>query len=260
MAGSQAEQDALRFQAWQLAALESHPVGTVLTRIGPFSAVVPATAGAGGWVTIVAAEATERETIAAVAMLRTIFEDRAAPFEIEFNEMLYPRVGSWLEAAGLTLGERNPLMACRPAYFKPYAAAGVSVQRLSVSSAGADLQAFQDIRWTNGGDNNEVPQPVDRLRRELASKSSVYLLARLDGKWAGTGVSHALHGAVEIVGVVTQSTMRRRGVAATVTSDLVSRHFDSGGDYAFLDSSGDEATRVYERLGFSSFGANLVYR
>jgi ribosomal protein S18 acetylase RimI-like enzyme len=260
VAGTRAEQDALRFQAWQVAALESHPAGTVLTRVGPFSAVVPATAGAVGWVTMVAAEATERETTAAVALLRTIFEGRAAPFEIEFNERLYPRAGRWLEAAGLALAERNPLMACRPADFKPYAAAGVSVHRLSVSSTAADLRAFQDIRWTNGGDNDEVPQPVDRLRHELASRNSVYLLARLDGKRAGTGVSHTLRGAVEIVGVVTQSTMRRRGVAATVTSDLVSRHFGSGGDYAFLDSANAEATRVYERLGFSSFGANLVYR
>jgi hypothetical protein len=260
VAGSKAEQDALRFQAWQLAALASHPVGTELIKVGPFSAVVPVTAGAGGWVTLVAASATERETIAAVARLRTIFEGRAAPLEIEFNERLHPRVGRWLEAAGLTLAERNPLMACRPADFKPYAAPGVTLHRLSVSSTAADLRAFQAIRWTNGGDNDEIPQPVDRLRHDLASKSSVYLLARLDGKRAGTGVSHALRGAVEIVGVVTQASMRNRGVAATVTSDLLSRDFGSGGDFAFLDSANEQATRVYERLGFTSFGANLVYR
>lgn len=260
MAGAKAEQDARRFQAWQLAALESHPAGTELIKVGPFSAVVPATGGADGWVTLVEAAATERETIAAVARLRSIFDGRSVPLEIEFNERLYPRVGRWLEAAGFTLGERNPLMACRPADFKPYAAAGVTVHRLKVSSTTADLQTFQAIRWTNGGDNDDDPPPVDRLRQDLASARSVHLLARLDGSRAGTGVSHALRGAVEIVGVVTQASMRRRGVAATVTSDLMGRHFASGGDFAFLDSANDEATRVYERLGFTSFGANLVYR
>jgi hypothetical protein len=40
----------------------------------------------------------------------------------------------------------------------------------------------------------------------------------------------------------------------------VRRHFANGGDFAFLDAATDEAARVYERLGFSRFGANLVYR
>lgn len=243
-----------------MAALESHPAGTELLTVGPFSAVVPAATDSSSWVTLVAAAATERETIAAVARLRSIFRGRTAPLEIEFNERLYPRVGRWLEAAGLTLSERNPLMACGPADFKPFAAAAVTLDRLTTSSPVADLQVFQAVRWTNGGDNNDVPPPVVELRRDLASPHSVYLLGRLGNEAAGTGVSHALRGAVEIVGVVTQAGFRRRGVAATITSDLLSRHFRSGGDFAFLDSANDEATRVYERLGFTSFGANLIYR
>lgn len=260
MAAPKAEEDARRFQAWQLAALESHPAGTELLKVGPFSALVPAAADSSSWITLVEAAATRRETIAAVERLRTIFKSRSAPVEIEYNEALYPRVGSWLETAGLTLSERNPLMACRPADFTPFAAGGVALHRLTTSSAAADLQVFQAIRWTNGGDNDDDPPPVEQLRRDLGTMSSVYLLARLDDEAAGTGVSHALHGAVEIVGVVTRASLRRRGIAATVTSDLLSRHFGSGGDFAFLDSANDEATRVYERLGFTAFGANLVYR
>jgi len=38
------------------------------------------------------------------------------------------------------------------------------------------------------------------------------------------------------------------------------RHFASGGDFVFLDAADDAAARVYERLGFKRFGANLVYR
>jgi ribosomal protein S18 acetylase RimI-like enzyme len=260
VATPKAEQDARRFQAWQQAALESHPAGTELLTVGPFSAVVPAAVDSGAWVTLVEGAATQRETIAAVTSLRTMFKSRTAPLEIEFNETLYPHVGSWLEAAGLTLGERNPLMGCGPADFKPFAAAGVALHRLTTSSAVADLGVFQAIRWTNGGDNNDVPPPVEQLRHDLASTNSVYLLARLNGEAAGTGVSHALRGAVEVVGVVTQASRRRRGVGGTVTSDLLLRHFRSGGDFAFLDSANDEATRVYERLGFTTFGANLVYR
>jgi len=163
-----------------------------------------------------------------------------------------------LEAAGLTAAERNPLMACRPDSFRPFAAPDVILRRLTQGSNAADMQAFQTIRWTN--DETQPVPPIERLRNELASETSVYLLAQLDGELAGTGVSHALQGAGEIVGVVTRADKRRRGVAATVTSELVSRHFATGGDFVFLDAANEGAARIYEMLGFKRFGANLVYR
>ena len=252
--------DARRFQAWQLEALEQHPPGAELLSFGPFRALVPAANQPGGWVTIVKGSVTERETEEAVAGLRSVFKQRNAELEIEYNEALFPMVGRWLEAAGLTIAERNPLMACRSDGFKPLAARGVFLSRLTKRSNVADMQAFQLIRWTDGGDNAQAVPPVERLRNELASESSVYLLAWLDGEPAGTGVSHSLKGVAEIVGVVTQANKRRRGVAATVTSNLVARHFAAGGDFVFLDAADDSAAMLYERLGFKKFGTNVVYR
>lgn len=253
-------EDAKRFQAWQVAALDQHPAGTELVSFGPFRAVLPTTNEAGAWVTIVDGTADERETATAVAGLRSVFKQRNAELEIEYNEALFPLVGRWLEAAGLTSTERNPLMACRPAGFKPFSSPRVKVRRLTTASDEADLQAFQTIRWTNGGDEDRAAPSVDVLRRDLASANSVYLLAWIDGERAGTGVSHALKGAAEIVGVVTRADKRRLGIAATVTSDLVARHFASRGDFVFLDAANEEAARVYERLGFTRFGDNVVYR
>jgi predicted GNAT family acetyltransferase len=69
-----------------------------------------------------------------------------------------------------------------------------------------------------------------------------------------------LEGAAEIVGVVTRADKRRRGVAAAVTAELVSRQFATGGDFVFLDAANEGAARIYEMLGFKRFGANLVYR
>jgi len=176
------------------------------------------------------------------------------------QEALYPQVGAWLEAAGLTFAERNPLMACRPDGFEPFSAPDVTVRRLATSSDTADLQAFQTIRWTNGGDEDRAVPAAELLRNDVGSATGVYLLAWIDGEAAGTGVSHALRGAAEIVGVVTRVDKRRRGIAATVTSDLVARHFASSGDFVFLDAANEEAARVYERLGFKRFGDNVVYR
>lgn len=253
-------EDAKRFQAWQLAALEQHPPGTDLVSFGPFRALLPASNQPGAWVTIVEGTVDGRETARAVAGLRSVFQQRKAELEIEYNEALYPQVATWLEAAGLTFAERNPLMACRPDGFKPVSAPYVTVRRLMTSSDAADLQAFQTLRWTNGGDDNRAVPAVEVLRKDLASATGVYLLAWIDGERAGTGVSHTLRGAAEIVGVVTRADKRRLGIAATVTSDLVARHFASSGDFVFLDAANEEAARIYERLGFKRFGDNVVYR
>jgi ribosomal protein S18 acetylase RimI-like enzyme len=253
-------EDAKRFQAWQLAALDQHPAGTELVSFGPFRAVLPAASQADAWVTIVDGTVDERVTAKGVAGLRSVFKQRKAALEIEYNEALYPQVGAWLDAQGLTFAERNPLMACRPDGFKPVFAANVTVRRLSTSSVAADLEAFLTLRWTNGGDEDRAVPSVDVLRRDLASATSVYLLAWIDGERAGTGVSHSLRGTAEIVGVVTRGDKRRLGIAATVTSDLVARHFASSGDFVFLDAANEEAARVYERLGFKRFGDNVVYR
>lgn len=252
------DDDAKRFQAWQLDALGARPSGTQLLSIGPFRALVPPDKH-GGWMTLVEGRTTEGETSDAVANLRSAVQGRKIELEVEYNESTFPQVGAWLEAAGLTLGRRDPLMACRPERFQPFSADGIIQKRLTAESDPSDLEAFQAIRWTNGGDLQHPVPPIARLKKELASASSVYLLAWLDGERAGTGVSHALKGAAEVVGVVTRMDKRRRGIAAAVTSTLVAEHFAGGGDFAFLDAANEAAARVYERLGFTRFGTNIVY-
>jgi ribosomal protein S18 acetylase RimI-like enzyme len=252
--------DAKRFQAWQLDALHARPADSELITAGPFQAILSTTDEPISRVTLIDATATEAETAKGITKLRSTFKKRKATFEIEYNEAAFPLVGPWLESAGFKLHERNPLMACRPEAFKPFGAAEVELTRLTSTSRAAELQAFQGLRWTDGGDKKRDAPPIERLHKELAVVSSVFLLAWLDWEPAGTGVSHSLKGAAEIVGVVTRSDMRRRGVAATVTSSLVERHFESGGDFVFLDAANDDAAKVYEKLGFTRFGAQLIYR
>jgi ribosomal protein S18 acetylase RimI-like enzyme len=254
------ELDAKRFQAWLRDALEARPDGFQLLSLGPFRAVVPGKLQPGRWVTIVEGPVTETDTTEALAALRSVFEHRADKLEIEYDEVAFPEVGRWLEAAGFESVERNPLMACRPNTFRGVAAPDATLSRLTARSSGADMQAFQTIRWTNGGDNEGPIPSAGELRQQLGSAGSVYLLAWLDGVPAGTGVSHALKGAAEIVGIVTRADKRRRGVGATVTSELVARHFESGGDFVFLDAADQGAVRLYEGLGFETFGTSSVYR
>jgi predicted GNAT family acetyltransferase len=212
-------------------------------------------------VTLIDGSATEAETLKALTKVRSTLKKRKVALEIEYNEVVFPKVGHWLETAGLKLVERNALMSCRPDAFKPFTPPDeVHLTQLSAAATPAELEAFQMIRWTEGGEVDRPAPPVDRLRADMARPNSVFLLAWLEWEPVGTGVSHSLKGAAEIVGVVTKKDKRRRGVAAAVTSELVRRHFANGGDFVFLDAANDEAARVYERLGFSRFGANLIYR
>ena len=152
-------------------------------------------------------------------------------------------------------------MSCRPEAFKPFPTPDeVHITQLSAAATPAELESFQTIRWTDGGEIDRPPPPADRLRADIARPNSVFLLAWLEWEPAGTGVSHSLKGAAEIVGVVTNKEQRRRGVAAAITSELMRRHFANRGDFVFLDAANEEAARIYERLGFSRFGANLIYR
>ena len=212
------------------------------------------------WISISEAVEGDGDVQASALALRRTFEGWNAEPQIEYNEAAFPDAAAGLEAAGFRLTERNPLMACRPGAFSPIASPEVTLEELRSTSGTGSLEVFQSIRWTDGGDERLDAPPVARLQAELARPGSVYLLAWLDGEPVGTGVSHTLHGAGEIVGVVTRNDRRRRGVASTVTSELVARHFASGGDFVFLDAANEEAARVYERLGFTRFGSNLVYR
>jgi ribosomal protein S18 acetylase RimI-like enzyme len=252
--------DMERFAAWQRDAMDARAEDSEMLTIGPFRVALSQDKGAPllSWVTLVEG-AAEAETVKAVPKLKTALKKHKAPLEIEYNEAVFPNVGAWLEAAGLKLAERNPLMACRPQTFKPFIAAEVHLTQLGPRATTAELEAFQQIRWTDGGDADRPVPPIEQLREALAVPSSVFLLAWIDWETAGTGVSHSLKGAAELVGVVTQKGLRRRGVAATITSELVRRHFVTGGDFVFLDAANEDAARVYERLGFSRFGANLVY-
>jgi GNAT superfamily N-acetyltransferase len=255
--------DTDRFQTWQRDTLADREDGAEILSVGPFRALLsPATETTQhGWVTLIDGTAAEAETLKALTKLRSTFKRHKVPLEIEYNEELFPKVGEWLEGAGLKLVERNALMSCRPDAFKPFPTPEeLHITQLSSAAAPAELEAFQSIRWTDGGEIDRPAPPVERLRADMARPTSVFLLAWLDWEPVGTGVSHYLKGAAEIVGVVTRQDRRRRGVAAAITSELVRRHFANGGDFAFLDAANDEAARVYERLGFSPFGANLVYR
>jgi ribosomal protein S18 acetylase RimI-like enzyme len=257
--------DSERFRSWLHEFFERKqrdPEASTIS-MGPFRAVItPAEEGAESvaWITLVDPEPDEDGAVHALSRLRDAFHRHTMDVEVEYDDTAFPQAARWFVEAGMLLVERNPLMAVRPQTFKPFSSRHVALTRLRQHAKQVELEAFQRIRWTNGGDLARDPQPVERLAHDLKAATSVYLLAWIDWEPVGTGVSHLTGDAAEIVGVVTRRDRRRRGVAATVTTELVRRHFERGGDFVFLDAANEEAARVYERLGFNRFGSKVVFR
>jgi len=263
-ASVEAASDSQRFQAWLAEFIESKqrdPEAETIS-MGPFRAILspPWADESTAWVTLVDPDPDEDDAVRALTRLRAAFRKHTMDVEVEYDDTAFPQAARWFAEAGMILVERNPLMAVRPESFVPFSSPHVAITRLRQHAKQTELDAFQRLRWTNGGDLDREAQPIERLAHDLKTATSVYLLAWIDWEPVGTGVSHLTGGVAEIVGVVTRNDRRRRGVAAAVTSELVRRHFEHGGDFVFLDAANDDAARVYGRLGFNRFGSKVVFR
>jgi ribosomal protein S18 acetylase RimI-like enzyme len=162
----------------------------------------------------------------AVGRLKSLYRARREPLRLEFNEQIWPALGPALESAGLLLERRNPLMACRRDGFVPFGATSVAVEFLDVDP------------------------------RHRSTRRGV---GRLGGAMAGWASLGSIDGVAELYAVITDPAFRRRGVAATLCSALIQRHFDDGGKLVFLDAENGGAQALYARLGFETVGDRLTY-
>jgi len=91
---------------------------------------------------------------------------------------------------------------------------------------------------------------LDRVLRGVTVGAGAFTA---DGMVA-SGQHQPVGSATEIVGVGTLPTMRRRGLAAAVTSVLVEHAFDDGINLVLLSAESDAVAAVYERVGFRRVG------
>lgn len=107
-----------------------------------------------------------------------------------------------------------------------------------------------------------APGRIERLRRGLRDGSMVRVVARgPEGPVCVGGTQHAdvveggrTVGVAEVAGVATLPALRRRGLAAAVTSVLAAEALRRGRSTVFLSAQDDDVARVYERVGFRRVG------
>jgi ribosomal protein S18 acetylase RimI-like enzyme len=196
-----------------------------------------------------------------LAALRTLFAQHGLPLKIEFNEPLFPSLPPMLEAAGLALTEREPLLLLTAGDFHPIVNPEVEVRFVRAGNEDglrAYAAIFHQVLLELPG--SPPPRAIESLRREIAEQQErSHALALLDGQAAATGFISSSEGVAEITRVGTLPAMRRRGVAATITSFMVSDRLARGDSLVWLTASGDAAQALYRKLGFRLAGDRLYY-
>jgi ribosomal protein S18 acetylase RimI-like enzyme len=237
----------------------------IVERFGPFLAAIETTSAAPWLNSAVPIEPEDDAgTLArSIEEVRRFFQTHERALRFEFSERRWPGLPAALERAGLRAEEREPLLFCAPGELRATAAPGVSFHFLTSEDPDDILGAHQMIRFEERleGEPPYAPAPaIARLREEVGEGKREFVLAYLDGQIAGTGVGmlHA-NGVGEIVGIVTLPALRRRGVAASVTSLLAERILAHGGQLVWLSAERPEAQRIYERLGFRRSGDWLAF-
>jgi ribosomal protein S18 acetylase RimI-like enzyme len=203
-----------------------------------------------------------------VELVRKRCAELEIPLSFEWVVETCPSLGPAAEAAGLSVVQ-HPLLVLERADFRP----AVAEARCEVLSADEDVvrqaRAVVNLAFGESGTavGNAGPAERDAAAAELADNMVATLRDRIgrgvsvgagafteDGLVAA-GTHQPVDSTTEIVGVGTLPAMRRRGLAAAVTSTLVEHALENGVDLVLLSAESDAVAAVYERVGFHRIGS-----
>jgi ribosomal protein S18 acetylase RimI-like enzyme len=202
-----------------------------------------------------------------IDVLRSRCAELDIPVSFEWVVETCPSLGPAAAAAGLQVVE-HPLLVLERDDFRPAKAdarceilpAEDAVLRQARAVAGL---AFGDPGTAIGAAGPaerdakaaEVPDKLieavlDRVRKGVTVGAAAFTE---DGMVA-SGQHQPVESTTEIVGVGTLPSMRRRGLAAAVTSVLAEHAFANGVDLILLSAETKAVAAVYERVGFRRIG------
>lgn len=245
----------------ELAAYAAATSSRTLTRIGPFVALIdphePLT-----WLNYaLPVTPLDAETPEALTALAEHFAAQGRVLRFEFHAAPWPDLPPLLEAAGLHLEARQPVLLCTADLLRRPADAGISVRLLTPEATAAEFAAIVTIQRTGFGDGaGEISETRLRwMRNALRANLERYALALLNGLPVGAGSLLPAGTIAEVVGIATHPSFRRRGVAAALSAALAQAHFNAGGEICWLSAGDAAARRVYERIGFQYLDDRLNY-
>jgi ribosomal protein S18 acetylase RimI-like enzyme len=199
-------------------------------------------------------------TASDIESLVSAFRSASRRPRLEYVVKCAPGLEELLLAAGFTVEERHEFLTCPPeALVSPPQVDGFVVRQPEnraelAAMVVAQGEAFDDAFEVRDADVDRLETLRQRGGFEVSAFAS-------DGTCAGAGQAVPPSGGVsEIAGIAVRAPYRRRGLGGAITAALSRQIFDSGADLAWLEASGDDSWRIYERIGFRAAGRRLYIR
>jgi ribosomal protein S18 acetylase RimI-like enzyme len=122
------------------------------------------------------------------------------------------------------------------------------------------LREFYQVGAEAFGESLDTSEDsLSEFMKRLDRKDSWASAAWSDGRIVAVGTASGNRKAVEIAGVGTRLTHRRRGFASQVVNHLLSQYYQDGGEVAWLSVAEAELVRFYEQLGFRVVGSAVGF-
>ncbi|MCI0397055.1 MAG: GNAT family N-acetyltransferase [Chloroflexi bacterium] len=197
-----------------------------------------------------------------LAAVRATFAARNRRPRFEFLQAFAPDLAASLEAAGFIEENRIQLMLCDRETFRPaLPVPGLTITQVDSTTPLDTWQRLDTVQRRSFGED-ATPLVTELEAEQFRNRfgHTPWFLAWLDGQPVCTGCLMVPYdGLIEVAGIGTLATFRRRGIATALTTHAVQLAFDQGLEVVFLTAANAEAGRVYERIGFRPYGLALVY-
>ncbi|MFC9857316.1 MULTISPECIES: GNAT family N-acetyltransferase [unclassified Streptomyces] len=195
-------------------------------------------------------------TAAEVTSLIGAFRERERLPRLEFLPDWAPAVEPALLAAGFTVENRAPILACAPgALLAPKPVDGL---RIAVPATEAEFTDAARVQHQGFGGEGEPEEGMAGWLRTSASDGGVVALATLGPDPAGAGgCSLVVDGLSELTGLAVAAAFRRRGIGAALSAWLTATAFDRGCRTVWLEPGDDDVERIYAGVGYRRIGEKL---
>lgn len=234
--------------------------------IGPFTLFVNAGPGWSFYArpSLGATQCTESD----VQRVRRRQHDLGLAESFEWVAETTPALADAAVAAGLSV-TRHPLMVLGA--YRPVGVDGVALRLATDNDDLALFNAIAQVAFDHPGTGSGAAgldvarQRIEHDAAALAMQQerirtarTITTVAYIDHQPAGIGSHQPIDAVTEVVGVGVLPAFRRRGIAAAITSHLVSEAAAHGVATIFLSAGDETIGRVYERVGFERIGTACI--
>jgi ribosomal protein S18 acetylase RimI-like enzyme len=197
-------------------------------------------------------------TPADVDALVATFRAAARKPRLEYVTSAAPTLEALLVAAGFTVEARHEYLVCTPDTLAvPATPAGFTLRAPATDDDRRALYGAQSEAFV-GAPVEVTDADVARMGRTQTNGGVVVMAVAADGTCAGGGLAMPpSDGVSEVAGIAVLPPYRRRGLAGAITAAVTSHLFAAGGAVGWLEASGEDSWRVYERIGYQPTGKRL---